>query len=248
MSYDAPGYPTLTYSQLEQVWIDAGGQQSMAPLMAAIAMAESGGHAGAINPTDTKEDGTTQTSWGLWQISTGNHNMPAPNTLDPVVNAKLAIQKIQSQGLGAWSTYDDGSYRQFYEGSVPPGNYTPGSSANNAGYSMSVQPASSGSGSGGSFWDRLLAGLNPFSNDNGQGILSVAPGVPNKDLPPNFNAGPQNPIAAIGQGLDKFVTLFRDITAVFVWLANPSNWLRIGAAIVGIIAFAFGGYLFATAR
>ena len=51
-----------TYGQLETLWTNAGGSKALAPLMAAIALAESGGNPGALNLTD---NGGTQTSVGL---------------------------------------------------------------------------------------------------------------------------------------------------------------------------------------
>ena len=97
----------LTFTQLEQLWTQAGGSADLAPTMAAIALAESSGNPDATNPTDNNG---TQTSWGLWQISNGNHNMPDPNILTPLDNAKAAVAKYNSQGLGAWGTYTSGAY------------------------------------------------------------------------------------------------------------------------------------------
>jgi hypothetical protein len=106
-----------SYAQLEAIAKQGGFPDSMLALMAAIAMAESGGDASATNPND---NGGTQTSWGLWQISNGNHAMPVPNILDPVVNAQQAWAKYNSQGLGAWGTYTTGKYKSYLQGSVPP--------------------------------------------------------------------------------------------------------------------------------
>jgi hypothetical protein len=105
----------LSYAQLKGVWRTAaqGTQYDTnywASLMAAIAEAESSGDPLATNPTDN--DGT-QTSWGLWQISLGNHDAPSPNWADPVENATLAIGKLDDQGLSAWGTYDSGAYQAF---------------------------------------------------------------------------------------------------------------------------------------
>src|SRR5580698_840440 len=72
----AGGGTQYTYAQLEGLWVNAGGQASMAPLMAAIAEAESGGCSSALNATD---NGGTQSSYGLWQISTGTHAAPSPD-------------------------------------------------------------------------------------------------------------------------------------------------------------------------
>jgi hypothetical protein len=123
---------TLSYAQLEAVWLSAAkGTQyathTWAALMSAIAEAESGGNPMATNPTD---NGGTQTSWGLWQISLGSHDEPSPNWNNPVVNAQLAVGKLQDQGLGAWGTYTSGAYRAYLSGSTTPdGKGIPATSA-----------------------------------------------------------------------------------------------------------------------
>ena len=85
----------------------------MAPMMAAIALAESGGNPTALNANDTNGQGGTQSSYGLWQISNGTHAAPSANWSDPVTNAQLAVQKLSSQGLGAWGTYTSGRYMNY---------------------------------------------------------------------------------------------------------------------------------------
>jgi hypothetical protein len=107
----------FTYGQLEGLWVKNGGSAALAPVMAAIALAESSGNPQAKNTTD---NGGTQTSWGLWQVSNGTHNQPAPNILDPNVNAQQAVKKVKSQGLKAWGTYTSGAYRKFLKSGVSP--------------------------------------------------------------------------------------------------------------------------------
>jgi hypothetical protein len=112
----------LSYAQLKGVWMDASKgtryhSNVWASLMAAIAEAESGGKVLVTNPND---NGGTQTSWGLWQISNGTHTAPSPNWGDPSVNAKLAIGKLDSQGLKAWGTYNSGAYKAFLSGKTAP--------------------------------------------------------------------------------------------------------------------------------
>jgi hypothetical protein len=112
---------TLSYAQLKAVWLQAAqgtkyGTAAWATLMAAIAMAESGGSPTAQNATDNNG---TQTSWGLWQISNGTHSQVSPTWSNPVTNAQLAIQKLNSQGLGAWGTYTSGAYKQYVNGATP---------------------------------------------------------------------------------------------------------------------------------
>jgi Transglycosylase SLT domain len=96
----------FTYAELEGLWINAGGSKSYAPLMAAIAEAESSGCSSAQNPGG---------ACGLWQI-----NPPQSGCFNPATNAKMAVAKLKSQGLAAWATYTNGAYKQFLKGSVPP--------------------------------------------------------------------------------------------------------------------------------
>lgn len=108
----------LSFAQLKQVWIEASAgtkyhSAAWATLMAAIAEAESSGNPAAVNPND---NGGRQSSYGLWQISTGTHAPPSPQWADPTVNAHLAIGKLNSQGLGAWGTYTSGAYRKYLGG------------------------------------------------------------------------------------------------------------------------------------
>lgn len=101
----------FSYGELEGLWIAAGGPRRLAPTMAAIAEAESGGDSGAHNPS-----GAT----GLWQIL-GN---PFPgNAYDPMTNARMAVAKWKTQGLGAWATWPSPARSRIRKG-VPP--VTPG--------------------------------------------------------------------------------------------------------------------------
>lgn len=101
-------------AQLEQYWIAAGGPSAVAPTMAAIAMAESSGS----NVIQQGQPYAT-TGWGLWQITPGN-SVPSAGTdqalLDPANNARAAVAKYNSQGLGAWTTYTSGAFRQYLGG------------------------------------------------------------------------------------------------------------------------------------
>lgn len=88
-------------SQLEVLWRQAGGPANMAHVMAAIALAESDG-----NPQARNASGAS----GLWQIL----GLPFPgNVFSPLTNARMAVAKYKSQGLGAWVTYTSGAYRRF---------------------------------------------------------------------------------------------------------------------------------------
>lgn len=119
----------LSYAQLKGLWLNASKgtkyhSNTWATLMAAIAEAESGGNANAQNDND---NGGTQSSFGLWQISTGTHTPPAANWADPSENAKLAIAKLNTpQGLSAWGTYDSGAYKAYMHGATTPDPNVPG--------------------------------------------------------------------------------------------------------------------------
>jgi Lysozyme like domain len=114
-SVGGPG-TRYTFAELEGLWVNAGGPSALAPTMAAVALAESGGCSTNENTTD---NGGTQTSWGLWQISNGTHSVPGPNWSTGAGNAALAVAKWKSQGLGAWGTYTTGAYKAFLNGNPP---------------------------------------------------------------------------------------------------------------------------------
>jgi Lysozyme like domain len=115
----AKGTGTLySLAQLEGLWINAGGSSTLAPVMAAIAMAESGGCSTAYNPS-----GAT----GLWQILGAVDPADQANLTDPATNAHEAVLKYQSQGLSAWTTYTSGAYKAYLSGSTTPDTSVPGS-------------------------------------------------------------------------------------------------------------------------
>jgi hypothetical protein len=82
--------------------------------MAAIALAESAGEDQALNSIG---------ACGLWQI----HPYEA-GCLHPTTNAHMAGDKLRTQGLTAWETYTNGSYKQFMgaSGKVPASFKLPG--------------------------------------------------------------------------------------------------------------------------
>lgn len=85
----------MTFSDVENIWIQAGGNPQAAAMAAAVADAESG-----LNPnaTYTNPDGTT--AIGLWLIPT--NATPAGST-DPLANARAAIQ--QSSNGTNWQSW-----------------------------------------------------------------------------------------------------------------------------------------------
>lgn len=90
----------FSQSELQNLWIQAGGDPGVAPLMSAIAMAESGGSSGAKNPSSG--------ACGIWQIFP-----PEIGCENPFNNAQMAVRKYNTQGLGAWEAYTNGAYQSF---------------------------------------------------------------------------------------------------------------------------------------
>ena len=75
-----------TYSQLMQLWTNAGGSAALAPLAAGIALVESSGNPSAYNPSGAS---------GLWQIeipiNQGHVPCGAANVYNPQDNAAAAV-------------------------------------------------------------------------------------------------------------------------------------------------------------
>jgi hypothetical protein len=200
-----------SYGQLETLWTQAGGPKAVAPLMAAIALAESGGNPGALNQSD---NGGTQTSVGLWQVSTGTHQYPSAWTT-PAGNAAEAVAKYKSQGLGAWGTYSSGAYRQYYKGSTPAAALPQGGG---------TQQATLDSAPG---W--LTGGLEVAS-----GPLGIIAGIGQEiSGAVTGGAGTAQSVEGIWKSADTFVKEINAMLTGIEWLFVPSHWVR-------IIAFMFG--------
>lgn len=112
--------------QLQRLWINAGGDPKVAPMMAKIAVRESGGRA-HINNAGLNKDGSVD--YGLWQINS-IHGYNPQKLYDPKFNAKAAVSIYKSQGPKAWATYNPAVDRKYigkYSGNVggtPPSRQT----------------------------------------------------------------------------------------------------------------------------
>ena len=109
------GNRTLPFSQIEQAWIQAGGPPQWAATMAAITYFESGGNPSSVQQQCPASESTNgqdggpcryqDQGWGLWQITPGDSESQVGTNqalLDPVTNARAAVAKFNSQGIGAW--------------------------------------------------------------------------------------------------------------------------------------------------
>lgn len=206
----------LSFAQLEGYWIQAGGSTALAPLMAAIALAESGGNPNATNPTDNNG---TQTSWGLWQISLGNHNEPSPDWNDPLENAKLALGKWKTQGLWAWGTYTSGAYKQY----LPAGTNIP-------------TPVIGGAGNGATEGGQGIAGTVTT-----EGSWTSALGHAYTDVTNGLLTFPKEVIGTFAD-IDEIAGKAYDEAKLFF---RPSTYVRIASGIFGFLFVIIGLILLA---
>ena len=206
-----------SYGQLETLWINAGGPKAVAPLMAAIALAESGGNPGALNQTDNNG---TQTSVGLWQVSSGTHQYPSA-WATAQGNATEAVAKYKSQGLGAWGTYTSGAYLQYYKGGTPASSLPQGGGTQQAtldsapGWLVPVEAASGPIGILNAIGTQLVGGIS-----GGVGTATSFEGI--------------------WKSLDTFTKEIDAALKGIEWLFVPTHWIRIGAFLSGVTFGALG--------
>ena len=100
---------TLSFTDIEKLWIANGGNPAWAPTMAGIAIAESGGMTNNLNNNASTGD----FSVGLWQINyfgslgparAPRYGQPAALAQDPNAQAKAAIDILGGgPGITAWA-------------------------------------------------------------------------------------------------------------------------------------------------
>lgn len=102
-----------TFSQLETIWVNAGGNATYKAIAAAIAMAESGG-----NPQATDNDSNGTVDRGLWQI---NSSHGSQSTYNVMANARAAVA-ISNNGTNwnPWTTYTSGAYLKYLPSTLAP--------------------------------------------------------------------------------------------------------------------------------
>lgn len=115
---------TLTYAQLEGLWITNGGNKAVAPLAAAIAMAESSGR---TDVTSANPDGGINV--GLWQLDTRGKGAghTVADLQNPATNAAVAVQGSKDgTDWSAWATFASGAYKRFMNAGTTPDTNVPG--------------------------------------------------------------------------------------------------------------------------
>ena len=104
-----PGFASggiYSQSEMEDLWVAAGGPSSQRKIAGAVGMAESRGNSQVVNGIG---------AGGLWQI-----HPPEPGYLNPMTNARIAVRKWRESGWRPWEAYtgpdgvgSDGPWRQF---------------------------------------------------------------------------------------------------------------------------------------
>lgn len=121
----------LSKNQVASYLRKAGFTEDLIPAMVGIAGAESSFNPNAFNPNvDTGDQ-----SYGLFQINMLGAMGPERRKQfgiesnealkDPLINAKAAKAIYDQQGLGAWSVYNSGRYRDFLPSSTELGSTDP---------------------------------------------------------------------------------------------------------------------------
>lgn len=215
---------TLSYPQLESLWIQAGGPADVASIAAAITYPESSANPAAIQPGQPY----ATTGWGLWQITPGNSE-PQFGTdhalLDPLANAKAAVAKYRAAGnsFRPWTTYNNGAYRQYLQNVAPDAS--------------GIQTASDTGGtppsSAGQLYQNMLGKLGPLWWTNPGFVIG---------------AGATGAID-VGGAISQLTSDVSTGIHIFSLLFRPSFWLRVGAFFTAIILlFAGGAFLISATR
>jgi Lysozyme like domain len=221
-------------TSLSQLWIDAGGTPKIANIMAAIAMAESSGivsNVGGPNSNGTYD-------YGLWQINSSHTQFNRSLLLsDPLYNARAAVAIYRSQGLTAWSTYNNGAYQGFLSGAA-------GADYTGAKATPRTRPGGQPAGTKASGTDvtAILSNWSTQEDNAGKqtgvqttGLFSGIPilkDIPGIDSIPN----PLDLFSGLSSGVNDVV----DFLKILAWILNPANILRMVEFLFGVALMGFG--------
>ena len=128
-----PWGPPLRYgwADLYNATLARGASTLRANILAAIALAESGGDIRVINNTPATGDlsvGAWQINYygSLWAERTSLFGTPAQLIGSGLGGQAHAALVIAAGGFTPWSTYNSGAYRQYLHGAGLPGGTSPG--------------------------------------------------------------------------------------------------------------------------
>lgn len=258
--------PGLDYQALtlEGLWLHAGGPPKVARIMAAIALAESGGRVNAKGGPNA--DGSYD--YGLWQINSSHGYNVQKLTHDPEYNARAAVAVFRSQGLQAWSTYTSGRYRAFLGDagkatvSVPA---RPGDASSSGAATGGSGSSSSGSGDAAAAADAQTAAWAAYITESDTPPIQAAGGAGVQQVGffshvfsnpfgsggilggPTILPGVPNPLSIFGEAqaaVNDVGTFLKWIS----WIFSPRNILRVVEFVSGFTLILVAIYLGAKDR
>lgn len=212
---------TYSFAQLEELWIEAGGSKDLAPLMAGVAMVESGGNPAAYNASGAS---------GLWQIEVPLHDSVIPggasNVFNAQANAKAAVAVSGNTLAGITSNWlvDEPpgaaeAITKSHGGTVPATGTLPGGSGPGPG-------PGSGSGTADTTgFDWSTAEFAPI-----EWVGSLITGT----------TGTFSDIGDVAKALTGLTRGMSKIIELFALLFRPEFWVRVGAFILALAALGGG--------
>lgn len=214
----------LSFADLEQLWVQAGGDPRWAPTMAGIAWAESGGNPDAAYPGETIAPGTgsANDATGLWQIlGLPAGNFTAAELTNPLDNAKMAVAKFdQSEGAGA-TGLDPWTGDAFVDAIGGPNN---GPVSREQAISTLEHLGAPSS---------FLSGASSY-DPTGSGSSRAELTSDDKSLPGILSRLVQS-ILGLGDPTSGLFAPFSNLFVILAWITQPLNWLRIFAGVAGLL-------------
>jgi hypothetical protein len=203
----------------------------VANVMAAIAMAESGGQVGATN-----QDNNGTTDYGLWQINSSHGYDPSQLTSDPLYNARAAVAVYKSQGFTAWSTYNNGAYQQFLGNAASD---TPMFTRPGGGTSGSGGSGGSGSGDGSDMASYLDSYTSSGDSPTDTSVV-LTDFLGFKSIGDYINKGLNLATLGLWGDASKVVSTTSDFFTAIVWILNPKHILQAVEFLTGMALMFFG--------
>lgn len=232
---------TYNFGQLEAIWLSAGGSALWAPVMAGVALAESGGDptvvAGGGSSIKNSTDGFGG-SVGLWQIngssfgvtdstppSQGGTAMPAADVTamqDPLQNAKQAVSMFNSRGLNPWA--NDSVAQPLIDAGFTGKGSAPSFALVESLIQRDGHAVTNGYDLTGQSQAQIVAWM--------QSVIQSLPGFVNTTPDQNIPV-----VKQITQGITTVSGLIGDVT-------NPSYWKTAGEYVLAGLLVIFGSILF----
>jgi hypothetical protein len=213
---------TYNFSQLEQLWINAGGSRSLAPLAAAIAIVESGGNPDAYNPSSAS---------GLWQLISSNWHLIPGGAANRFNASDNAIGAVRLSGNTLQGLIDN-----WIKWEVPPGAAEAVLKQHGGQMPSGSLPAETGGTTGGGSAGQtqqasLVSSWTSIGGDILDPFQSVAKALGGAITKPWDIA---TSVTRLASDFNSLVGLINGFLKDIEWLFVPSHWVRVFAFIFGV--------------